>query len=162
MEEMTLSTKEFLLAAANLGAKNFFGISDPFYGMTVEEIQSECQNLQCSLEKKGYATVDFEGSFELTPEAASLISSCIKCRSYLLVQLGEAGKSTRQFLAYAGRERFGRSRCSRAGDFSEANGRSVCGPKRAGEHTAAGFRQRRKKQSCGEAGRFGAGAESGG
>lgn len=101
MEEMTLSTKEFLLAAASLGAKNFFGISDPFYGMTAEEIQSECQNLQCSLEKKGYATVDFEGSFELMPEAASLISSCIKCRSYLLVQLGEVGKVTHQFLAYA-------------------------------------------------------------
>ena len=39
MAEMTLSTKEFLFAAANLGAKNFFGISDPFYGMTAEEIR---------------------------------------------------------------------------------------------------------------------------
>lgn len=102
MAEMTLSTKEFLFAAANLGAKNFFGISDPFYGMTAEEIRSECEKIQLSLEKKGYAEVGFEGDFALKSEAVSLITTCIKCRSYLLVQLGEAGKSTRQFLAYAG------------------------------------------------------------
>ena len=52
MAEMTLSTKEFLFAAANLGAKNFFGISDPFYGMTAEEIRANAKRFSFPLKRK--------------------------------------------------------------------------------------------------------------
>ena len=104
MEEMTLSTKECLLAAARLGASKFFGLPDPFYGMTVDEIRRESGELQLSLEKKGYAEVGFDDTFALKPEAASLVGTCANCQSYLMVQLLAPGEKERQLLIYAGEE----------------------------------------------------------
>lgn len=102
MDEITLSTKECLFAAAMLGASKFFGLPDPFYGMTVDEIRRESSELQLSLEKKGYAEVGFDDTFALKPEAAGLVGVCANCQSYLLVQLLAPEEKERQLLIYAG------------------------------------------------------------
>lgn len=103
MGEILLSAKELLFAAAKLGANCFAGIADPFYGMTDEEIRLEREELQLSLEKKGYAEVGFDDVFTLKPEAADLVSVCAECESYLLMQLLPPGEKAWQLLVYAGK-----------------------------------------------------------
>lgn len=102
MNEMTISTRELLFAGAQLGATMFFGLPDPFYGMTQEEIRREIGQMQVSLEKKGYAQLGFDDAFALTPEAAALVEVCAKCQRYLLVQLTPPNEPAWQLLFYAG------------------------------------------------------------
>lgn len=79
-----MSARELLFAGAQLGANRFFGIPDPFYGMTEEQILSEIPKLQSSLEKRGLAQMGFDDSFALTEEAKALVAPCARCRRYLL------------------------------------------------------------------------------
>lgn len=102
MENLTLSTKECLLAAAKAGARQFFGLTNPFFGMEREAVQQEIGALQLSLEKRGYAEVGFDDVFTLKPEVAELIGLCTDCDSYLLAQLAPTGARKRQLLIYAG------------------------------------------------------------
>lgn len=106
MEEMTLSTKECLLAAAKTGAKKFFGLPDAFLGMTAAEIRQEREELQLSMEKRGYAEVGFDNAFVLKPAAAELIGLCTGCDSYLLAQYIVPGNRKRQLVLYAGQDGF--------------------------------------------------------
>ncbi len=109
MAEITLSTKECLLAAAKLGAKKFFGLSDPFFGMPIEEVRREIGELQLSMEKKGYADVGFDDVFALKPAVAELMTLCTGCDSYLLGQLMAPGEKERQVVIYAGKAGFARA-----------------------------------------------------
>ncbi|HJD18261.1 MAG TPA: ESX secretion-associated protein EspG [Candidatus Fournierella excrementavium] len=84
MEEITMSARELLFAGAQLGADRFFGIPDPFYGMTEEQILSEIPKLQSSLEKRGLAQMGFDDSFTLIEEVKALVAPCALCRRYLL------------------------------------------------------------------------------
>ena len=101
MNEMTISARELLFAGAQLGAKMFFGLPDPFYGMTQEEIRREIGQMQVSLERKGYAQLGFDDAFTLTPEAAALVEVCAKCQRYLLVQLTPPEAPAWQLLVYS-------------------------------------------------------------
>lgn len=102
MEEMTLSTKECMLAAARLGARNFFGIPDPFFGMTADEVRQEAATLQLSLEKRGYAEAGFDDAFVLKPDVDALIRLCTGCNSYLLAQMLIPGEKEHCLVLYAG------------------------------------------------------------
>lgn len=102
MGELTLTARELLFAGAQLGAKKFFGLPDPFYGMTADEIRREIGQLQQSLEKKGYAEMGFDDAFRLTVEAAAMVEVCAKCQNYLLVRLTPPGGTSWQLLFYAG------------------------------------------------------------
>ena len=91
-----MSARELLFAGAQLGADRFFGIPDPFYGMTEEQILSEIPKLQSSLEKRGLAQMGFDDSFALTEEVKALVEPCARCRRYLLHSrtLQEGGQQT--------------------------------------------------------------------
>lgn len=102
MGELTLTAQELLFAGAQLGAKTFFGLPDPFYGMTLEEIRQEIGQMQVSLEKKGYAEMGFDDAFTLKPEVSAMVEACAKCLCYLLVRLTPPGKKAWQLLIYAG------------------------------------------------------------
>lgn len=102
MGELTLTARELLFAGAQLGAKKFFGLPDPFYGMTADEIRQEIGRMQQSLEKKGYAEMGFDDAFQLTGEVSAMVEVCAKCQRYLLVRLTPPGEAARQLLVYAG------------------------------------------------------------
>lgn len=106
MEKITLSTKECLLAAAKSGAKKFFGLSNPFFGMTGEAVRQEIGELHLSMGKKGYAEVGFDDVFTLRPEVAELIGLCTNCDSYLLTQFIIPGEQKKQLVIYAGKDGF--------------------------------------------------------
>lgn len=106
MAEITLSTKECLVAAAKAGARNFFGLPNPFWGMSAEAIQQEISELQLSMEKKGCAEVGFDDVFVLKQELAELIGLCTSCDSYLLTQFLLPGEPEKQLVLYAGQGGF--------------------------------------------------------
>lgn len=106
MAEITLSTKECLAAAAKAGARNFFGLPNPFWGMSAEAIQREIGELQLSMEKKGCAEVGFDDVFVLKPETAELIGLCTNCDSYLLAQFLLPEEPEKQLVLYAGQGGF--------------------------------------------------------
>ena len=102
MEELRLTAQELLFAGAQLGAKVFYGLPDPFYGMTLEKIRREMTKMQLSLAQKGCAELGFDDAFSLKEEVRELVEVCAKCQSYLMVRLTPPGEKTRQLLFYAG------------------------------------------------------------
>lgn len=106
MEKITLSIKECLLAAAKSGAKQFFGLSNPFVGMTADAVRQEIGEIQLSMEKKGYAEVGFDDVFSLREDVNELIGLCTNCDSYLLAQFIVPNEQKRQLVVYAGAEDF--------------------------------------------------------
>lgn len=83
MQELVLTPEELLYCAAQLGAKRFFGLEDPFYAMEPEEICSAIAGIQVSLEQKGFAQMGFDDSFKLNSQVSALIDVCAGCEKYL-------------------------------------------------------------------------------
>lgn len=99
MGEITMSAKELLYAGAQLGADRFYGIPDPFYPMTQQQLLGEIPRLQSALEKRGLASMGFDGSFTLKEEVRALVGPCAGCRTYLLLDQKSAA-GARQMLFY--------------------------------------------------------------
>lgn len=100
MERMKLSAKELVLAASTLGAKTFYGLPDPFFGMDPLETAREVTELQLSLEKKGYARMGFDDSFALTAQARQLVAVCAGCERYLIASLLPPGQAETSIVFY--------------------------------------------------------------
>lgn len=83
MENLMVSGKELMLLAARLGGTTFYGVRDPFGGMSAREVQTVIPQLERSLEEKRLASVGFDDSFTVAPWAAELVSTCAKCQVYL-------------------------------------------------------------------------------
>ena len=83
MNEIFVSAQELMYLAAELGASEFFGLSDPFMGMTHEEIRSVIEEARLSLDQKGYAQMDFSGEFKIGDVAAALMKTCALCGGYI-------------------------------------------------------------------------------
>ena len=85
MNEIKLSPRELLLIAAELGAKEFLGIPDAFFGMEAAEIKQEIVRLKASLEQKGYGESDFDGGFVLNEEILAVVETCTNCDTFIVV-----------------------------------------------------------------------------
>lgn len=85
MDSLKLSAKELLVLSSRLGAQTFYGIADPFRGMTKAEIWSEIPDLQLQAEKRGLLSMGFDEEISLTGLAATLIPTCAFCERYLTV-----------------------------------------------------------------------------
>ena len=91
MNEINLSSKELLVLSSFLGADNFFGIKDPFRGMTRDEIRAEIPSIQLQAEKNGLASLGFDNSFIISSEADRIISACAMCDMYLSIDVIDCG-----------------------------------------------------------------------
>lgn len=96
-----MSAKELLFASAQLGTDRFYGLPDPFYGMTQEQVYSEIPKLQSGLESRGLARQGFDGSFALTEEVKTLIAPCAQCQQYLLFRSILSGGGKQMILVYS-------------------------------------------------------------
>lgn len=85
MDAIVLSPKELLVLSSQMGAKSFFGIQDPFRGMTKNEIRSELPEIQLQLEKRGLATLGFDDSFTLTALCQEIIPTCVFSEQYIVL-----------------------------------------------------------------------------
>lgn len=100
-----MSAKELLFAAAQLGAGSFYGFPDPFFGMPPAQVYAEIPALQAALERRGLASMGFDGVFSLAPAAAALIAPCVGCRRYLMVRRTGAEGGQQTALLYLDGER---------------------------------------------------------
>lgn len=91
MKVFEVLPSELIFMASYLGADEFFGLQNPFFGMSEKETQSALADAQSSLAEKKYASLDFDGNF--TPvESIELMSEvCSHCDSYITVDVMEKG-----------------------------------------------------------------------
>ena len=99
MEKISITLKELAYLAAELGAKELFGIRDPYYGMTAEEIHRGKASLQTALDQKGIVEMDFSGKSTITEKAKQLVSVCAFCDAYV-VSDARGGEAEQLFTAY--------------------------------------------------------------
>ena len=99
--EIILSPRELLYIAALLEAAEFLGVSDAFFGMDDAEIQHEMMNLQSSLEEKGYAEMDFDGSFTLREDVREMVDICANCDTFIIVDKNKVEQSQLRDLYYS-------------------------------------------------------------
>ena len=99
--EITLSPRELLYIAALLDATEFMGVSDAFFGMEEAEIQQEIRTLQASLERKGYAELDFDGDFALKEDVREMVDICANCDTFIVVDKNKTATSQLRELYYA-------------------------------------------------------------
>lgn len=100
MDSIVVSPKELLVLSSKVGSKRFFGIQDPFRGMTRNEIKSELPTIQLRLEKKGLVSLGFDDSFTLTPLCNSIIPICGFCEKYIALDSIVAGTVQPRALLY--------------------------------------------------------------
>lgn len=103
MNVIRLTTKELVYLASNTGANEFFGISDPFFGMDLNEISYAVECLKQSLDKKGYMLINFDGSSSMNKDVASLIDICVECNGYITVDTFKDAKRINRTI-YIGNE----------------------------------------------------------
>lgn len=99
-DELILSPRELLFISVLLDATEFLGIPDAFFGMEEPEMQQELLSLQSSLEKKGYAEMDFDGSFALKDDVSDMVDVCANCDIFIVVDKNKAGKAQIRELYY--------------------------------------------------------------
>lgn len=104
MNEMQMNAQELLYLSSQLGATEFFGIADPFMGMSPEEIRGAIAKAQISLDEKGLVQMNFDGSFQITEAAADIARVCALCDAYLSAEFVIGGRASRQILYFLGRE----------------------------------------------------------
>lgn len=85
MDRLVLKTKELLLLSSQIGASNFYGIADPFFGMTKDEVWGEIPQLQQKLEDRGLVSFGFDGTVEIRKDVQEAISTCALCEKYITV-----------------------------------------------------------------------------
>jgi hypothetical protein len=99
--EITLTSKEVLFISAILDATEFIGVPDAFFGIDDAEIQQEFLNIQTALDEKGYAEMDFDGSFTLNENVRELVDICANCDTFVLVDKNKSETSQLRELYYA-------------------------------------------------------------
>lgn len=98
MNEIEITPRELMYIASGLGATEFFGLPDPFMGMTPEEIRSAVEEARLSLDRRGYAEMDFSGDFHIGSAAGALVRVCAFCSRCVSVDRVHAGDGGRLLL----------------------------------------------------------------
>lgn len=99
MAKLELNPKELVYLASILGATEFFGLKDPFYGMSRNEIAAAISMAQQQLSERGIMEMDFTGSISVTEKAKSIVYDCAFCNAYVLGEY-QKEKTTEQFIVY--------------------------------------------------------------
>ena len=93
MDSIELSASELIFMASYLGADEFYGIPNPFFGMSERETQAALADAQVSLAEKRYAELDFDGNFSPGGALEHLASVCSNCDCYVSVNIMEYGNA---------------------------------------------------------------------
>ena len=102
MFEMTLSAKELLVLAAEMDAEHFYGVRDPFWGMTSEEIRAEYPKHMDALEKKGYLSMGFDDNIVIDDAVKKMVQICSNAVKYISVNAISFGAKQPSAVLYFG------------------------------------------------------------
>ena len=84
MERISIPAIELIVLASYFDKSYFYGISDPFFGMTPEEINTNIESAKKELDKKGFINMGFDGTEEVTEKGKELIDRTLLSKVYLL------------------------------------------------------------------------------
>lgn len=101
MKQLIMTPRELIYLAAQTQAQQFFGLADPFWSMTREELRAAIPEIQSSLVHRGLADMDFNGIFLPRSDVMDLITCCAECSRHLAVDMVEQGVFHKLF-AYKG------------------------------------------------------------
>jgi len=102
MNEIKMNEKELVYIASLLGAKEFFGLRDPFFGMDQSEIAAAISEMQVALDLNGLLEADFLGGVQVSQKARALIEPCAFCDAYALGEYQEQGVAKRFTVYFRG------------------------------------------------------------
>lgn len=100
MQEISMTGKELMVLASALGATTFYGLHNPFHGMSQADIRASIPELQHQAEKRGLATMGFDLSFHVKDEVADLISTCAMCDQYMTIEAIAVGVHRPKMVLY--------------------------------------------------------------
>lgn len=94
-----LSAKELLCIAALLGVPEVVAIPDAFQTVRPGGMREEVQDIQQTLEKKGFLTLDFDGNCTLTPAYLPHLETVLKGTKVIMLdaQLSSRGQESRVY-----------------------------------------------------------------
>lgn len=93
-ERIKLTAPEILHIVGTLGKDDFFGIEDAFSGMDKIDVRAMISDAENRLIDKGYANLDFNGSFSISGRITDMITVCSECDKFLDIQLMNIGKAS--------------------------------------------------------------------
>ena len=99
MNKIIVTPQELMYLAVKVGADEFFGIADPFMGMTFEEMRASLEDAKLSLDKKGYVQMNFDGDIQVDGEVEKLVKICAFCNGCISVDRFRDGERA-QLLVY--------------------------------------------------------------
>lgn len=91
MKEISMTGRELIFISSMLGGESFFGLQDPFFGMEDYEIRAELQEIQVSLDEKGFIELGFDDTLAINSDIEALVRNCTFCEKYLIVNAIENG-----------------------------------------------------------------------
>lgn len=99
MENIILTSKEFLFLCAGMGVTEVYGIVDGYKDVNLSDISTEIRLVQQSLEKKGYIESDFDGNSSVRSEVIAFVASCATCQKLIAFdyQLKSGEKTNRVY-----------------------------------------------------------------
>jgi len=87
MKSLRLSARELAYLTGLLGADEFYGLEDPFFGLDRSEISAAVQKAQEDLDACGLLEMNFVGGASVSQAAADVVSVCARCDSYAVCLL---------------------------------------------------------------------------
>lgn len=83
MKKFNLSPKEFMFLCIAMGAEEVYGIEDVYSDMSEDDVLTEVQHVQQSLEKKGYVSSDFDGNIDISDELIEIVGICAGTEKFI-------------------------------------------------------------------------------
>ena len=136
MKSLRLSARELAYLTGLLGADEFYGLEDPFFGLDRSEISAAVRKAQEDLDARGLLEMNFVGGASVSQAAADVVSVCARCDSYAVCLLRtRKGDEKRVLYRLGGRfvtlARTGRAcdlRSPRSQTKCSAGSRAICRP----------------------------------
>lgn len=105
MEKISIPSTELMVLASYFDKNYFYGVGDPFFGMTPEEIKTNVQNAKMELDKKGFISMGFDGSEEVTEKGKELLSRTLEAEDYIFFDGLIDGEPQNRILCYKNKDK---------------------------------------------------------
>ncbi len=105
MEKIIIPSIELMVLASYFDKNYFYGISDPFFGMTPEEIKANIESAKKSLDKNALICMGFDGTEEVTEKGKELISRTLEAENYLFFDGLIDGEAQNRILCYRNKDK---------------------------------------------------------
>lgn len=86
MNERTMTVRQLMVLASELGAEHFYGMRDPFGEEDPAQVHAAYASILTELEASGGVSLGFDGSVVVDETLAALVRACAFCTRYVTVE----------------------------------------------------------------------------